>query len=123
MLTARAKEKTIHSVAFDTLPEYMDRMRAGYVDVLLGQKLFGWGYDTVMLAYNLATTDRQVSAFTDAGWYVVCPNNLEEFERNTQAMKETTGRPCRSAACSLSPALLSPAGRVRDAPRDRRMRG
>ncbi|WP_437977021.1 substrate-binding domain-containing protein [Sorangium sp. So ce295] len=99
LLTARAKEKTIHSVAFDTLPEYMDRMRDGYVDVLLGQKLFGWGYDTVMLAYDLATTDRQVSAFTDAGWYVVCPNNLEEFERNTQAMDYRTPL----SKCSLLP--------------------
>lgn len=99
LLTARAKEKTIHSVAFDTLPEYMDRMRAGYVDVLLGQKLFGWGYDTVMLAYDLATTDRQVSAFTDAGWYVVCPNNLDEFERNTQAMDYRTPL----SKCSLLP--------------------
>ncbi|WP_437591631.1 substrate-binding domain-containing protein [Sorangium sp. So ce1000] len=98
-LTARAKEKTIHSVAFDTLPEYMDRMRAGYVDVLLGQKLFGWGYDTVMLAYDLVTTNRQVSAFTDAGWYVVCPNNLEEFERNTQAMDYRTPL----SKCSLLP--------------------
>jgi ribose transport system substrate-binding protein len=98
-LTARAKEKTIHSVAFDTLPEYMDRMRAGYVDVLLGQKLFGWGYDTVMLAYDLATTNRQVSPFTDAGWYVVCPNNLEEFERNTQAMDYRTPL----SKCSLLP--------------------
>ncbi|WP_438018313.1 substrate-binding domain-containing protein [Sorangium sp. So ce315] len=99
LLTERAKAKTIHSVAFDTLPEYMERMRAGYVDVLLGQKLFGWGYDTVLLAYDLVTTNRQVSAFTDAGWYVVCPNNLDEFERNTQAMDYRTPL----SKCSLLP--------------------
>ncbi|XYH99627.1 substrate-binding domain-containing protein [Sorangium sp. So ce1128] len=98
-LAARAKAKTIHSVAFDTLPEYMEPMRQGYVDVLLGQKLFGWGYDTVLLAYDLATTDRQVKPFTDAGWYVVCPNNLEEFERNTRAMDYRTPL----SKCSLLP--------------------
>ncbi|WP_437318325.1 substrate-binding domain-containing protein [Sorangium sp. So ce385] len=90
LLAEKAMAKEIHSVAFDTLPEYLDRMRAGYVDVLLGQKLFGWGYDTVMLAYDLVTTDRRVDPFTDAGWYVVCPNNLDEFERNTQAMDYRT---------------------------------
>ncbi|WP_437578415.1 substrate-binding domain-containing protein [Sorangium sp. So ce887] len=99
LLTAKAKERKIHSVAFDTLPEYLGRMRDGYVDVLLGQKLFGWGYDTVMLAYDLVTTDRQVTPFTDAGWYVVCPNNLEEFERNTQAMDYRTPL----SHCSLLP--------------------
>ncbi|WP_434045651.1 MULTISPECIES: substrate-binding domain-containing protein [Sorangium] len=99
LLAERAAAKTIHSVAFDTLPEYMDRMRAGYVDVLLGQKLFGWGYDTVLLAYDLVTTNRQVSPFTDAGWYVVCPNNLDEFERNTQAMDYRT----QLSECSLLP--------------------
>ncbi|WP_437308286.1 substrate-binding domain-containing protein [Sorangium sp. So ce388] len=99
LLAERAEARTIHSVAFDTLPEYLEPMRAGYVDVLLGQKLFGWGYDTVLLAYDLATTDRQVSSFTDAGWYVVCPNNLEEFERNTQAMDYRTPL----SKCSLLP--------------------
>ncbi|WP_437968835.1 substrate-binding domain-containing protein [Sorangium sp. So ce260] len=99
LLAEKAKEGKMHSVAFDTLPEYLDRMRAGYVDVLLGQKLFGWGYDTVMLAYDLVTTGRQVSPFTDAGWYVVCPNNLEEFERNTQAMDYRTPL----SDCSLLP--------------------
>ncbi|MGK3996921.1 substrate-binding domain-containing protein [Sorangium sp. So ce1024] len=99
LLTERATARTIHSVAFDTLPEYMERMRAGYVDVLLGQKLFGWGYDTVLLAYDLVTTNRQVSPFTDAGWYVVCPNNLDEFERNTQAMDYRTPL----SKCSLLP--------------------
>ncbi|AUX20960.1 sugar-binding protein [Sorangium cellulosum] len=99
LFTERAKEKKIHSVAFDALPEYFDRMRAGYVDVLLGQKVFGWGYDTVLLAYDMVTIHRQVNDFTDAGWYVVCPNNLDEFERNTRAMDYRTPLP----ACSLLP--------------------
>lgn len=99
LFTERAAEKKIHSVAFDALPEYFDRMRAGYVDVLLGQKVFGWGYDTVLLAYDMVTIGRPVSDFTDAGWYVVCPNNLDEFERNTQAMDYRTPL----AECDLLP--------------------
>ncbi len=98
-LTERAKARTIHSVAFDAQPEYFEPMRAGYVDVLLGQKLFGWGFDTVLLAYEMVTIDRQVEPFTDAGWYTVCPNNVDEFEQKIQVQGYRTPL----SKCSLLP--------------------
>ncbi|WP_437757235.1 substrate-binding domain-containing protein [Sorangium sp. So ce1389] len=91
LLTERAEAGDIHSVAFDAQPSYFEDMRAGYVDVLVGQKLFGWGFDTVTLAYDLATQeDVRVSPFTNAGWYTICPNNLDEFEAMNQAQDYRT---------------------------------
>ncbi|WP_437977995.1 substrate-binding domain-containing protein [Sorangium sp. So ce295] len=99
LLTARVKEKTIHSVSFDALPESFEAIREGYAEVVVSQKVFGWGYDPVMLAYDIVTANRPVEQFTDAGWYTVCPNNLAEFERNNQAQDYRTPL----SKCSLLP--------------------
>lgn len=99
LLTARAKERTIHSVAFDALPEYFEPMRAGYVDVLLGQKLYGWGFDTVLLAHDMVTLNRPVDPFVNAGWYTVCPNNLDEFKQKYEDQDYRTPL----SKCSLLP--------------------
>ncbi len=99
LLAERAKARTIHSVAFDAQETYFEPMRAGYVDVLLGQKLFGWGYDTVALAYDMVTINLPVAPFTDAGWNTVCPNNLDEFEQKNRALDYRTPL----SKCSLLP--------------------
>ncbi|WP_437815346.1 substrate-binding domain-containing protein [Sorangium sp. So ce1078] len=99
-LTERAEAGDIHSVAFDAQPSYFEDMRNGYVDVLVGQKLFGWGYDTVTLAYDMVLQpDRPAEPFTNAGWYTVCPNNLDEFEQMNQAQDYRTPLP----KCDLLP--------------------
>ena len=54
-------------------------MNQGYVSALLGQKYFGWGYETVSLMYDHLTEGREVSAFIDSGFDVVCPNNAADM--------------------------------------------
>ena len=72
---AAAKGK-LKTVAYDSLPFELELMNQGYVSALVGQKYFGWGYDTVTLMFEHLTAGRDVSTFIDSGFDVVCPNNL-----------------------------------------------
>jgi ribose transport system substrate-binding protein len=70
---------TLHAVAFDAPSDAVDNIKAGYADVVLNQKLFGWGYDVVTLAYNMVATNSPVAAFTDSGFDTICPSNIDQF--------------------------------------------
>ena len=79
---ARGKLKT---VAFDSLPFELTLMQQGYVSALIGQKYFGWGYDTVSLMHDHLTQGTEVSGFIDSGFDVVCPNHVDEMNQKWQA--------------------------------------
>jgi ribose transport system substrate-binding protein len=81
---AAAKGK-LKTVAYDSLPFELELMKQGYVSGLLGQKYFGWGYDTVSLMYDHVTSGTDVSDFVDSGFDVVCPNNVERMQAHWQA--------------------------------------
>jgi len=65
----------LKTVAYDSLPFEIELMNQGYVSALVGQKYFGWGYDTVTLMVEHLTTGVEVSPFIDSGFDTVCPNN------------------------------------------------
>ena len=73
-------------VAFDALPEELEYVRQGYVQVLLGQKLWGWGYESVrsLLAIKDGKTPQTI---IDSGLDVVTKENVEEY-----AQKWKTGK-------------------------------
>jgi ribose transport system substrate-binding protein len=75
---AAAKGK-LKTVAYDSMPFELQLMEQGYLSALLGQKYFGWGYDTVGLMVDHLTQGRQVDAFIDSGFDVVCPNNMADM--------------------------------------------
>jgi len=81
---AAAKGK-LKTVAYDSLPFELMLMKQGYVSALLGQKYFGWGYDTVSLMYQHLSSARLVGGFIDSGFDVVCPNNVEQMSANWDA--------------------------------------
>jgi ribose transport system substrate-binding protein len=81
---AAAKGK-LKTVAYDSLPFELTLMQQGYVSALLGQKYFGWGYDTVSLMYQHLNSDGLVGGFIDSGFDVVCPNNVEQMSENWNA--------------------------------------
>jgi len=60
-------------------------MQQGYVSALVGQKYFGWGYDTVSLMYEHLTSAGMVDGFVDSGFDVVCPNNAQQLSANWDA--------------------------------------
>ncbi len=79
---ARGKLKT---VAYDALPFQLELMSQGYVAALVGQKYFGWGYDTVSILHGHLTEGRQVEDFIDSGFDLVCPNNVEDMKAKWRA--------------------------------------
>jgi len=81
----RAAKGKLKTVAFDSLPFQLTLMSQGYVSALLGQKYFGWGYETVSVMYDHLTTGSTVSAFIDSGVDVVCPNNVASMAANWDA--------------------------------------
>jgi ribose transport system substrate-binding protein len=81
---AAAKGK-LKTVAYDSLPFQIMLMKQGYVSALLGQKYFGWGYDTVSLMHQQLTSGDVTGGFIDSGFDVVCPNNAEQMSANWNA--------------------------------------
>ncbi len=73
-------------VSIDALPEQLDYVRQGYVQVLLGQKLFGWGFESVRMLKDIKE-GKKVDGVIDSGVDVVTKENVEEY-----AQKWKTGK-------------------------------
>jgi len=66
-------------VAFDTIPPAPDLLRAGKVQLLVGQKYFGWGEESVKLLNDLATGHPPAEVFHYSGIDVVTRDNLDAY--------------------------------------------
>ena len=65
------------TVAFDTLPVELEYLQEGYLDGLVGQKYWGWGYDTVQMIYDKIVNGAEFESFTNSGMDIVTVNNVE----------------------------------------------
>jgi ribose transport system substrate-binding protein len=65
------------TISFDTLPAELDFMEAGLVQGLVGQKYWGWGYDTVYMIYDHILNYKQFNDWTDSGMDIVTINNMD----------------------------------------------
>lgn len=65
------------NIVFDTLPVELDLLQDGYVDGLIGQKYWGWGYDTVQMIYDYIVRDARYADWTDSGMDIVTRCNVE----------------------------------------------
>jgi ribose transport system substrate-binding protein len=81
---AAAKGK-LKTVSYDSLPFEITLVQQGYVSALIGQKYFGWGYDTVSLMYDHLTSNAAIDDFIDSGFDVVCSNNADQMSEHWQA--------------------------------------
>ena len=79
-----AKTKVI---SFDTVQPALDLMRAGKVHVLLGQKYFGWGEESVKLLYNIKQGKNPPSAIIDSGVDIVTRENVEQYAEQWKKME------------------------------------
>ncbi len=68
------------TVSFDTLPVELDWMRQGFLVGLVGQKYFGWGYDTVQMIYDKIVSGKKFEPFTNSGMDIVTPKNVEAMQ-------------------------------------------
>jgi ribose transport system substrate-binding protein len=85
-----AASNGLKTVAYDSLPFELELLEQGYVSALLGQKYFGWGYDTVRMMYDHLTNDAEVGEFIDSGFDVVCANNVSDMQVKWQAADFST---------------------------------
>ena len=65
------------NIVFDTLPVELDFLKDGYVQGLVGQKYWGWGYDTVQMIYDKIMSGKQFESWTDSGMDIVTKCNVE----------------------------------------------
>jgi ribose transport system substrate-binding protein len=68
-------------VSFDTIPPAPEIMRAGKVQVLIGQKYFGWGSEPVKILAEAKAGRPPANPVIDSGVDVVTPENLEQYIR------------------------------------------
>jgi ribose transport system substrate-binding protein len=66
-------------ISFDTIPPAPDLLKAGKVQVLLGQKYFGWGSESVRLLADIKAGKMPASPILDSGVDVVTAANVDQY--------------------------------------------
>ena len=66
-------------VAFDTIPPAPDLLRAGKVQLLVGQKYFGWGEESVKLLKDIVDGHPPAEVFHYSGIDIVTRDNLDAY--------------------------------------------
>lgn len=72
-----AQSGQLTTVAFDTLPVELEYMKDGYLQGLVGQKYWGWGYDTVQMIYDKIVEGKEFEDWTDSGMDIVTERNVD----------------------------------------------
>jgi ribose transport system substrate-binding protein len=73
-------------ISFDTIDPALDLLREGKVQVLLGQKYFGWGSESVKLLRDIKNGKRPASTVIDSGVDVVTKDNVEQYAEQWKRM-------------------------------------
>lgn len=71
---------TTKFVSFDTVASALPLLREGKVQVLLGQKYFGWGEESIKLLNQLVNGNRPANPIVNSGVDVVTAANVDEYE-------------------------------------------
>jgi ribose transport system substrate-binding protein len=79
-----AKTKVI---SFDTIDPALDLLREGKVQVLLGQKYFGWGSESVKLLNDIKNGKKPATPIIDSGVDVVTKDNVEQYAEQWKKMQ------------------------------------
>jgi ribose transport system substrate-binding protein len=75
-------------ISFDTIDPALDLLREGKVQVLLGQKYFGWGSESVKLLRDIKNGKPPASPVIDSGVDVVTKNNVEQYAEQWKRMAD-----------------------------------
>ncbi|HEV3486657.1 MAG TPA: sugar-binding protein [Vicinamibacterales bacterium] len=73
-------------LAFDTVGSALDLLREGKVQILIGQKYFGWGRESVKLLHDIKNGRMPASPIIDSGVDVVTQANVEEYAARWKEM-------------------------------------
>lgn len=74
---ATARNGTVKTVTFDSLPFELDLLRDGYLYALIGQKYWRWGYDSVQMVYDHVLSGKRYPVFIDTGIDIVTQKNVD----------------------------------------------
>lgn len=77
--SAKALSGRIAVVGFDAPRDALHAVEQGLCDALITQDYFGWGYDVVHLSHEVLTAGRELDAFTDSEFEVVCASNVHQL--------------------------------------------
>lgn len=66
-------------ISFDTNPPAPDLIKAGKAQVLIGQKYFGWGSETVKLLHDAVKGKYPANKIIDSGVDVVNAKNVDDY--------------------------------------------
>jgi len=78
---------TTKVISFDTNPPAPDLVKAGKAHVLIGQKYFGWGSETVKLLKDAIAGKRPANPIIDSGIDKVTAANVDEYIALWQKME------------------------------------
>ena len=84
--TAGLDSSKVKFISFDTIDPALDLLREGKVEVLLGQKYFGWGSEPVKLLYNIKQGKMPPSPIIDSGVDIVTRENVDEYAEQWKKM-------------------------------------
>jgi ribose transport system substrate-binding protein len=66
-------------ISFDTVESAIDLLREGKVQVLLGQKYFGWGSEPVKILHGIRNGRQPASPIIDSGVDIVTLENVDAY--------------------------------------------
>jgi ribose transport system substrate-binding protein len=75
-------------ISFDTIPPAPDLLKEGKVQVLLGQKYFGWGRESVRLLADIKAGKMPASPIIDSGVDVVTAANVDQYLIGWRALEK-----------------------------------
>jgi ribose transport system substrate-binding protein len=78
-------------ITFDTVEAAPALIRAGKVQVAIGQKYFGWGEESIKLLNDIIHGKNPPQAIIDSGVDVVTADNLEAYLADFK-MRESGGK-------------------------------
>ena len=73
-------------ISFDTISPALDLLRENKVQVLLGQKYFGWGSESVRLLRDIRNGKRPPAPIIDSGVDIVTRENVDAYEQQWKKM-------------------------------------
>jgi ribose transport system substrate-binding protein len=77
-------------VSFDTIPPAPELLREGKVQVLIGQKYFGWGSESVKLLHQIRNGRMPEQTVIDSGVDIVTQENVDEYVEMWKRMEAGT---------------------------------
>jgi ribose transport system substrate-binding protein len=73
-------------ISFDTIPPAPELLKAGKVQVLLGQKYFGWGGESVRLLADIKAGKMPANPIIDSGVDIVTAANVDQYVTSWNAL-------------------------------------